>query len=154
MVPPKFFGDAAPEHSFSKIKNHSKRSNGPCPQHTAHTLGGVIGESETIMQIVPAPPTSRRLRPRLLPKTSIRSHQERRRLCISWPATGGATPVIRASLRAYPPTSREQQNSNQPAQAYYTVRIALLPDEIARLHDIRLVPGMPAQVFVHPAPVP
>jgi HlyD family secretion protein len=41
-----------------------------------------------------------------------------------------------------------QQNSLQPPQAYYTVRIALPPTEVARLNDIRLVPGMPVEAFI------
>src|SRR5262245_25770379 len=59
------------------------------------------------------------------------------------------TPVITGSImRVSADITREQQNSNQPAQAYYTVRIALPADELVRLHDIRLVPGMPAEVFI------
>src|SRR5215468_9935173 len=58
-------------------------------------------------------------------------------------------PVINGSVtRVSADITREQQNSNQPAQAYYTVRIALPADELARLRDIRLVPGMPAEVFI------
>ena len=41
-----------------------------------------------------------------------------------------------------------QRNSAQPPPSYYTVRITLPPDEVARLRDIRLVPGMPAEVFI------
>ena len=32
--------------------------------------------------------------------------------------------------------------------AYYTVRIALGPEEIARLGEVKLVPGMPVEAFV------
>ena len=41
--------------------------------------------------------------------------------------------------------------SSQPSAAgasYYTVRVKLPPDQVARLKDIRLVPGMPAEVFI------
>jgi membrane fusion protein, type I secretion system len=31
---------------------------------------------------------------------------------------------------------------------YYTVRVALPLAEVARLKDIRLLPGMPAEVFI------
>jgi hypothetical protein len=43
---------------------------------------------------------------------------------------------------------REQRGSGQPPQAYYTVRIALPAEEVARLDDMRLVPGMPVEVFI------
>ncbi len=47
------------------------------------------------------------------------------------------------------PTSREQQaQSQQPPPTYYTVRVTLPPEEVSRLKDIRLVPGMPAEVFI------
>jgi HlyD family secretion protein len=42
----------------------------------------------------------------------------------------------------------QQQNSAQPPPAYYTVRVALPLAEVARLKDIRLLPGMPAEVFI------
>ena len=42
----------------------------------------------------------------------------------------------------------EADFSPQPPQAYYTVRIALAAAEVASLKDIRLVPGMPAEVFI------
>jgi HlyD family secretion protein len=32
--------------------------------------------------------------------------------------------------------------------AYYTVRVALPLAEVARLKEIRLLPGMPAEVFI------
>jgi HlyD family secretion protein len=47
--------------------------------------------------------------------------------------------------------TREQQNGQQAApqpQAYYPVRVSLPPDQVARLKDIRLVPGMPAEAFI------
>jgi len=42
----------------------------------------------------------------------------------------------------------QQQNSAQPPLAYYTVRVALPLAEVARLKEIRLLPGMPAEVFI------
>jgi HlyD family secretion protein len=32
--------------------------------------------------------------------------------------------------------------------SYYTARIAIEPDEIARLGDVRLMPGMPVEAFI------
>ena len=45
-------------------------------------------------------------------------------------------------------TREQQQNSGQPVQAYYSVRVALPAGEVARLNDIRLMPGMPAEVII------
>ena len=53
----------------------------------------------------------------------------------------------------------QQQNPAQPPPTYYTVRITLPAAEVARLKDIRLVPGMPVEAFIQthertPAAVP
>jgi len=61
------------------------------------------------------------------------------------------TPVITGRLTrvsADLTRDQQQQNSPQPPEAYYTVRIALPPTEVARLNDIRLVPGMPVEAFI------
>jgi HlyD family secretion protein len=44
--------------------------------------------------------------------------------------------------------SEQEQSSAQPPPAYYSVRISLSAEEIARLGDLRLLPGMPAEVFI------
>jgi len=43
---------------------------------------------------------------------------------------------------------QQQQNPAQPPPTYYTVRITLPAAEVARLKDIRLVPGMPVEAFI------
>jgi HlyD family secretion protein len=61
------------------------------------------------------------------------------------------TPVITGRLTrvsADLTRDQQQQSSLQPPEAYYTVRIALPPTEVARLNDIRLVPGMPVEAFI------
>jgi HlyD family secretion protein len=32
--------------------------------------------------------------------------------------------------------------------SFYTVRIALLPEEVAKLEDVKLQPGMPVETFI------
>jgi HlyD family secretion protein len=60
------------------------------------------------------------------------------------------TPVITGRLTRVSAdlTHEQQQNSALPPQAYYTVRIALPADEVARLQGMHLVPGMPAEVYI------
>jgi hypothetical protein len=43
-------------------------------------------------------------------------------------------------------TPEQQRNSGQPVQASYSVRVALLAGEVARLNNIRLLLRMPAEV--------
>ena len=33
-------------------------------------------------------------------------------------------------------------------QSYYTIRVSMPPDEVARLGDNKLIPGMPVEAFV------
>ena len=56
--------------------------------------------------------------------------------------------VVGTVIRVSADLAREQANGAQPAQAYYTVRIAVPPEEVARLQDLRLVPGMPVEAFI------
>ena len=114
----------------------------------AHTVGGVIGEGETIMQIVPRADelvVEAKVAPQDIDQVASGAQAVVRIMA----GNQRTMPVINGSVtRVSADITREQQNSNQPAQAYYTVRIALPADELARLHDIRLVPGMPAEVFI------
>jgi HlyD family secretion protein len=54
----------------------------------------------------------------------------------------------RIAIRVSADLTQEQQNAAQPPPAYYAVRIALPTEEVARLKDIKLVPGMPAEIFI------
>jgi HlyD family secretion protein len=119
-------------------------------QLAVHTVGGVIANGELIMQIVPRADE-------LVVEAKVAPYD------IDQVASGAevvvriiagnqrTTPVIAGRLiRVSADLEREQQqpNSAQPPQAYYTVRIALPAKEVAGLRDFRLVPGMPAEVFI------
>ena len=55
------------------------------------------------------------------------------------------TPEINGTVtRISADTSTDQRTG----QSYYTVRIAMPPDEVARLGDVKIVPGMPVEAFV------
>ena len=114
-----------------------------------HTVGGVIGNGETLMQIVPGADE-------LVVEAKVGPSD------IDQVATG-AKAVVRimaGNLRVTPQilgqvsrisadlASDQEQTAGQPPPAYYTVRISLSAEEIARLGDLRLIPGMPAEVFI------
>jgi HlyD family secretion protein len=44
--------------------------------------------------------------------------------------------------------SREPTSATQPSAPYYLVRVSLSADEVRRLGDMHLVPGMPAEAFI------
>ena len=119
-------------------------------QLAVHTVGGVIGNGETVMQIVPRADelvVEAKVTPSDIDQVAIGAEAIVRVLA----GNQRTTPVIAGRLtRVSADLTRDQaqQNSLQPPQAYYTVRIALPPTEVARLNDIRLVPGMPVEAFI------
>ena len=55
------------------------------------------------------------------------------------------TPEINGTVaRVAADTSTDQRTG----QSYYVVRIAMTPEEIARLGEVRLTPGMPVEAFI------
>jgi HlyD family secretion protein len=44
--------------------------------------------------------------------------------------------------------TRDQPSVAGPGQAYYLVRVSLAKAEVERLDEFRLLPGMPAEIFI------
>jgi HlyD family secretion protein len=110
----------------------------------------VIGNGEIIMQIVPRADelvVEARVAPYDIDQIALGATATVRVMA----GNQRTTPVISgrvARVSADIAREQQQQNSAQPGQPYYTVRIALPGDEVARLKDIHLVPGMPADIFI------
>jgi membrane fusion protein, type I secretion system len=118
-------------------------------QLSVHTVGGVIGNGETLMEIVPradelvveakvAPPDIDQVAVGAKAVVRIMAGNQR-----TTPQITGVLTRVSADL-----AHEQQQNPAVPPQAYYTVRIALPAEEVARLEGLRLVPGMPAEAFI------
>ena len=67
------------------------------------------------------------------------------------PATGelpfgfsASTIVTSFVSRVSPDVTTDQRTG----QSYYTIRVSMPPQEIARLGDVKLIPGMPVEAFV------
>jgi HlyD family secretion protein len=121
-------------------------------QLTVHTVGGVIANGETIMQIVPQGDqlvVEAKLGPNDIDqvevgaKAVVRIMAGNRRTI---PEISGVVTRVSADV------AHEQANGAQPSQAYYTVRVSLPAEEVARLNDLHLLPGMPAEVFIQTSP--
>jgi HlyD family secretion protein len=114
------------------------------------TVGGVISNAETIMQIVPRADelvVEAKVTPSDIDQVATGAKAVVRIMAgnqRTQPEIKGVLTRVSADLAREP----QQQNSSQPPPAYYTVRIALPALEVARLKDIRLLPGMPAEVFI------
>ena len=123
--------------------------SGAVHQLTVHTIGGVVANGEAVMQIVP-------LADKLIVEAKI-SPQD-----IDQVALGSSTTVriMAGNQRTMTDLFGEvthvgadltkdrdpaNQSNNQP---YYLVRVSLPEQEVARLKELKLVPGMPAEIFI------
>jgi HlyD family secretion protein len=138
----------AAEDQLKRVELRAPQA-GVVHQLSVHTVGGVIGNAETIMQIVPRA-DELVLETKVAPsdvdqvvlgaKVTVRIMASNQRTS---PDVAGIVTRISADL-----TREQQANAGQPAPAHYTVRISLPAEEVARLKDIRLIPGMPAEAFI------
>jgi HlyD family secretion protein len=125
---------------------------GTVHQLAVHTVGGVISNGEVIMRIVPRADqliVEAKVAPSDIDQVAWGAQAAVRILAGNQrtaPVLNGQVTLVAADITRE--QSREQQNAAQSAQPYYTVRISLPPAEVARLHDMHLVPGMPAEVFI------
>jgi HlyD family secretion protein len=44
--------------------------------------------------------------------------------------------------------SPDVNTDQRSGQSYYTIRVSLPPDEVAKLGEAKLIPGMPVEAFV------
>jgi HlyD family secretion protein len=113
-------------------------------QLAVHTVGGVITAGDSIMLIVPETDklmVEAKVNPQDIDQVKL-GHSALLRLSAFNQRT---TPEITGTVtRISADTSVDQRTG----QSYYTIRISLPPEEIARLGEINLVPGMPVEAFV------
>jgi HlyD family secretion protein len=136
----------AAEDQLKRIDLRSPQ-NGVVHQLAVHTIGGVIGPSEPLMLIVPendALTVEIRIAPsdidqlRLGQRVSLRFSAFNQR---TTPEISGALNRISADIAQDPKTGA----------SYYIGRILLPANEVARLRDLKLLPGMPVEAFVQTA---
>ena len=44
--------------------------------------------------------------------------------------------------------SPDVTTDQRTGQSYYTIRVSMTPEEVARLGDVKMIPGMPVEAFV------
>jgi HlyD family secretion protein len=117
-------------------------------QLAVHTVGGVIANGETVMLIVP-------VTDRLVVDAKVAPHD------IDQVAVGAQAHVrIQAGNQRMTPDvnavvtlvsadlTRDQASGGQPGSPYFEVRLVIPREEMAKLGDLRLLPGMPAEAFI------
>ncbi|MES2749750.1 MAG: HlyD family type I secretion periplasmic adaptor subunit [Pseudomonadota bacterium] len=131
------------EDQLRRIEIRSPQ-DGMVLQSAVHTVGGVITAGDAIMLIVPESDNlsvEAKVNPqdidqlRIGQKTLLRLSAFNQR----------TTPELNGTIsRISPDTTTDQRTG----QSTYTVRISMPPAEVARLGEVRLIPGMPVEAFV------
>lgn len=113
-------------------------------QLAVHTVGGVISAGDAIMLIVPAA-DNLTVEAKVNPQ-DINQLQIGQKAILRFTAFNQqSTPEIEGTVSRI---SADISIDQRTGLGYYTIRIALPPDQVARLGDVKLVPGMPVEAFV------
>ncbi|UZE48026.1 HlyD family type I secretion periplasmic adaptor subunit [Rhodopseudomonas sp. P2A-2r] len=118
--------------------------NGRVHQLTVHTVGGVISPGEQIMLIVPDNDTLAvevKITPRDIDQLYIGQSAFLRFAALNQ----RTTPEIEGDVVL---VSADLTQDQRTGTSYYTARVSLKPDQVARLGEAKLVPGMPVDVFI------
>jgi len=113
-------------------------------QSTANTVGGVITAGDPIMLIVPEA-DSLQVEAKVEPK-DIDQVKVGQPVVLRFSAFNmRTTPEINGTVVR---VAADTTNDQRTGQSYYVVRIAMTTDEIKRLGDVKLTPGMPVEAFI------
>ncbi len=118
--------------------------DGMVMQSTVHTIGGVITAGDAIMLVVPQADNlsvEARVNPQDIDQLQIGQRTVLRFSAFNQRTTPELNGIV---SRVSADTTTDQRTG----QSYYTIRVALPPEEVARLGDVRLIPGMPVEAFV------
>ncbi|MBI5323645.1 HlyD family type I secretion periplasmic adaptor subunit [Bradyrhizobium sp.] len=113
-------------------------------QSTVHTVGGVITAGDAIMMIVPQADdlsVEAKVNPQDIDKLQIGQKTVLRFSAFNQ----RTTPELNGKVSR---VSADVTTDQRSGQSYYTIRISLPADEIARLGEVKVVPGMPVEAFV------
>ncbi|HJZ22084.1 MAG TPA: HlyD family type I secretion periplasmic adaptor subunit, partial [Bradyrhizobium sp.] len=113
-------------------------------QSTVHTVGGVVTAGDALMLIVPQGDdlqVEAKVNPQDIDKLQIGQKTLLRMSAFNQRTTPELNGVV---TRVSPDVTTDQRTG----QAYYTIRVSMPPEEVARLGDVKLIPGMPVEAFV------
>ncbi|WP_375460375.1 HlyD family type I secretion periplasmic adaptor subunit [uncultured Enterovirga sp.] len=133
----------AAEDTLKRIDIRSPQS-GTVHQLAVHTIGGVVTQSEPIMLIVPdADQLTAEVK--IQPQDIDQLHPGQRAVIRFAAFNQRTTPEFSGTVKTI---SADTTADQKTGLTFYTVRISLSLEEIARAGDFRLVPGMPVETFI------
>ena len=113
-------------------------------QSTVHTVGGVITAGDAIMMIVPqadALSVEAKVNPQDIDKLQIGQKCVLRLSAFNQRTTPELNGVVTR-------VSADVTTDQRTGQSYYTIRVSMPTEEVARLGDNKIIPGMPVEAFV------
>jgi len=113
-------------------------------QSNVHTVGGVITAGDAIMMIVPDA-DNLTVEAKVNPQDIDQLRVGQKALLRFTTFNQRTTPEIYGSVTRI---SADISTDQRSGAAFYTIRIGMTAAEIARLGEVRLVPGMPVETFV------
>ena len=118
--------------------------DGIVAQSNVHTVGGVITAGDTIMLIVPQT-DDLQVEAKVNPQDIDKLQVGQKTLLRFSAFNQRTTPELNGLVSRVSPDVTTDQRTGQ---SYYTIRVSMSPGEIARLGEVRLIPGMPVEAFV------
>jgi HlyD family secretion protein len=118
--------------------------DGMVEQSTVHTVGGVISAGDAIMMIVPQADdlqVEAKVNPQDIDKLQVGQKTLLRLSAFNQRTTPELNGVV---IRVSPDVTIDQRSG----QSYYTIRVSMPAEEVARLGEVKLIPGMPVEAFV------
>ncbi|UCI06126.1 HlyD family type I secretion periplasmic adaptor subunit [Mesorhizobium sp. B1-1-8] len=118
--------------------------DGIVQQSIAYTIGGVVTPGQTIMQVVPdndSLAVEARIAPSDIDKLWVGQSASLRFSAFNTRTTPQIDGVVER-------TSPDITTDQRTGVSYYTVRIRTTATEVARLGEVKLVPGMPVESFI------
>jgi HlyD family secretion protein len=118
--------------------------DGMVEQSSVHTVGGVITAGDAIMMIVPQGDglqVEAKVNPQDIDKLQIGQKTLLRLSAFN----SRTTPELNGLVTRVSPDVTTDQRTGQ---SYYTIRVSMPPEEVARLGEVKLIPGMPVEAFV------
>jgi HlyD family secretion protein len=112
-------------------------------QLAVHTVGGVIGAGDTLMLIVPEN-DALRVQVRVAPHDIDNLRPDQPALLRFSAFNMRTTPQLNGIISWI---AADQSEDQRTGTSYYTVRIAVPDSEVARLHGLKIIPGMPVEAF-------
>ena len=128
----------------------ARRKPGIVYQLQVHTIGGVIGKGDTVMQIAPRADTlivEAKVAPQDIDQVAVGASVRVR----IGAGNRRTTPDLEGKVTVVSPDLTHEIGGHpkgMQSQQYYLARVALSEADLNSIGDLQLVPGMPAEVYI------